>query len=535
MPEATIERLDRADAGARAVPLPDPRHLPPARRTSSTTRASGCCRSPASFNDAPRDDLPGAEHVGHQVPDVCARRRQRRRPRRRATTPRCSRATATRPSAAGRRRRTSAPTARPRTPTRAIYNGMLQRDWFLAQARNFDDHARCRARRQRDPARRRRDAGRRDARRHGAVPALRAAAPEAARAAELPPRTTASMPIYRSDKTYPYEEARDLALRLGGAARRRLRRQVQALRLRRPDRRLRERRQAQRRLQRRRLRRRPVPADELQRHARRGVHARPRGRPRDAHGAVVRERSRSSRPTTRSSSPRSRRRSTSASCSTSCCKQTTDPKERFLLLQHAVDSIVGTFYTQVLFADFELRAHRLVEKGEPLTTEVLNKLYAGLLKEYWGDAVTIDDFYKYTWARIPHFFNSPYYVYQYATCFASSAQLYDGDDDRRARVAQGGDRALPDAAEERRQRPPDDAAQEGRRRPDPARDDPGGDRPDGPAGRADGGRGGEDPLNRDLRQPSAPRRAGLPPRRRPPAAAAPAPARYQPSPTCSGM
>jgi len=106
-------------------------------------------------------------------------------------------------------------------------------------------------------------------------------------------------------------------------------------------------------------------------------------------------------------------------------KRTTDPKERFLLLQHAVDSIVGTFYTQVMFADFELRAHRLVEKGEPLTTDVLNGLYAGLLKEYYGDSLATDDFYKWTWSRIPHFFNTPYYVYQYATCFASSAQLYD--------------------------------------------------------------------------------------------------------------
>jgi oligoendopeptidase F len=105
--------------------------------------------------------------------------------------------------------------------------------------------------------------------------------------------------------------------------------------------------------------------------------------------------------------------------------QTSDPKERFLLLQHAVDSIVGTFYTQVMFADFELRAHRLVEKDEPVTTEVLNKLYAELLKEYWGDALTVDDFYKFTWARISHFFDTPYYVFQYATCFASSAQLYD--------------------------------------------------------------------------------------------------------------
>jgi len=103
---------------------------------------------------------------------------------------------------------------------------------------------------------------------------------------------------------------------------------------------------------------------------------------------------------------------------------TNDPKERFLLLQHAVDSIVNTFYTQVLFADFELQAHRLVEQGQPVTAEVLEHLYLGLLKDYYGDSVEIDDAYKYTWARIPHFFNSPYYVYQYATCFASSAQLF---------------------------------------------------------------------------------------------------------------
>ena len=106
-------------------------------------------------------------------------------------------------------------------------------------------------------------------------------------------------------------------------------------------------------------------------------------------------------------------------------KQTSDPKERFLLLQHSVQAIVNTFYTQVMFADFELQAHRLVEQGQPVTTEVLNTVYAGLLKTYYGDAVTPDDFYKFTWSRIGHFFESPYYVYQYATCFASSAQLFD--------------------------------------------------------------------------------------------------------------
>lgn len=105
-------------------------------------------------------------------------------------------------------------------------------------------------------------------------------------------------------------------------------------------------------------------------------------------------------------------------------QKTTDPKERFLLLQHAVDSIVGTFYTQALFADYELQAHQLVEAGKPITSEVLSNIYLKLLKDYYGDAVTVDELYKYTWSRIPHFYNSPYYVYQYATCFASSAKLF---------------------------------------------------------------------------------------------------------------
>jgi oligoendopeptidase F len=135
-------------------------------------------------------------------------------------------------------------------------------------------------------------------------------------------------------------------------------------------------------------------------------------------------------------------------------KKTTDPKERFLLLQHAADQIMQTFYTQVMFADFELQAHRLVEQGQPVTAEVLNALYLQLLKDYYGDALTVDDFYQWTWARIGHFFNSPYYVYQYATCFASSAQLFKALTTGPAPRKAATERYL-DAAEERWQRPPD--------------------------------------------------------------------------------
>jgi len=101
----------------------------------------------------------------------------------------------------------------------------------------------------------------------------------------------------------------------------------------------------------------------------------------------------------------------------------TDPAERATLLQHAIDSICGTFYTQVLFADWELRAHRAAEQGEPLTAAKANALYGDLLTQYYGGVVDPDPLYDITWSRIPHFFRSPYYVYQYATCFASSARL----------------------------------------------------------------------------------------------------------------
>ncbi|HVS02082.1 MAG TPA: oligoendopeptidase F, partial [Thermoanaerobaculia bacterium] len=103
--------------------------------------------------------------------------------------------------------------------------------------------------------------------------------------------------------------------------------------------------------------------------------------------------------------------------------RTGDPRQRAMLLQHAIDSVAGTFYTQVLFAEWELTAHRLAERGEPITAEILCERYLELLRHYYGDSVTVDDLYRITWARIPHFFQSPYYVYQYATSFAASAQL----------------------------------------------------------------------------------------------------------------
>jgi oligoendopeptidase F len=118
-------------------------------------------------------------------------------------------------------------------------------------------------------------------------------------------------------------------------------------------------------------------------------------------------------------------------------------EQRAVLLQHAIDSIASTFYTQVMFADFELQAHRLVEKDQPVTADVLNGIYAALLRDYYGDVIDTERLSQVTWARIPHFFSTPYYVYQYATCFASTARLMQDLRSRdRARSTDAVDRYL---------------------------------------------------------------------------------------------
>ena len=115
--------------------------------------------------------------------------------------------------------------------------------------------------------------------------------------------------------------------------------------------------------------------------------------------------------------------------------RTDDPVERVALLSQAIDNILGTFYTQSMWADYEMRAHEAVEQGKPMTAESIRELYTQVFEEYEGGAVELDDFYKSTWTRIGHFYRSPYYVYKYATCFASSAQLVKGikSDDKKVR------------------------------------------------------------------------------------------------------
>jgi len=108
--------------------------------------------------------------------------------------------------------------------------------------------------------------------------------------------------------------------------------------------------------------------------------------------------------------------------------QTKDDRTRLFLLSSYLDSMRTTLFRQTLFAEFELKIHELVERGEPLTADSLNALYLGLLRQYYGhDAgvVQVDALYGAEWAFIPHFYRN-FYVYQYATSMIGGMSLADG-------------------------------------------------------------------------------------------------------------
>ena len=104
-----------------------------------------------------------------------------------------------------------------------------------------------------------------------------------------------------------------------------------------------------------------------------------------------------------------------------------DDTVKLSLLGDYLENIKGTVFRQTQFAEFELSAHEMAEKGQPLTGDALDKLYTEITRKYYGHdkgVVVVDDYIAHEWAYIPHFYRT-YYVYQYATSFTASSALAD--------------------------------------------------------------------------------------------------------------
>jgi oligoendopeptidase F len=98
------------------------------------------------------------------------------------------------------------------------------------------------------------------------------------------------------------------------------------------------------------------------------------------------------------------------------------PEETLHLLNELVETIRTTIYRQTLFAEFELEAHSAAERGQPLTAEFFDKLYASLVRRYYGPDFTLGANDGMEWAYVPHFYYK-YYVYSYADGLSAGIAL----------------------------------------------------------------------------------------------------------------
>jgi oligoendopeptidase F len=102
--------------------------------------------------------------------------------------------------------------------------------------------------------------------------------------------------------------------------------------------------------------------------------------------------------------------------------RTKDPVQRAFLINQMLEDMRATVFRQTQFAEFDLAAHQLAEKGDPMTAEILRKIGREIYVRYYGPDFEIDPCLDSECLRVPHFYTN-YYVYRYATSYCAAAAI----------------------------------------------------------------------------------------------------------------
>ena len=93
---------------------------------------------------------------------------------------------------------------------------------------------------------------------------------------------------------------------------------------------------------------------------------------------------------------------------------TDNDDQRLSLLAERLDASMATVFRQMSMNRFEHLIHtRRRDEGE-LSTDRIGELWLESQTEMFGDSVELSDGYRIWWSYIPHFINTPGYVYAYA-------------------------------------------------------------------------------------------------------------------------
>jgi oligoendopeptidase F len=90
------------------------------------------------------------------------------------------------------------------------------------------------------------------------------------------------------------------------------------------------------------------------------------------------------------------------------------PRSRLSLLAESIEGSIATVFRQVAMNRFEDLAHNARRSEGELAVDRVNALWADSQAELFGDSVEMTDGYRSWWSYVPHFIDTPGYVYAYA-------------------------------------------------------------------------------------------------------------------------
>jgi oligoendopeptidase F len=95
-------------------------------------------------------------------------------------------------------------------------------------------------------------------------------------------------------------------------------------------------------------------------------------------------------------------------------REAPDDEQRLALLAERIDGAIATVFRQMAMNRYEHLVHTNRRNEGELSADRLGELWVETQAELFGESVEITDGYRIWWSYIPHFINTPGYVYAYA-------------------------------------------------------------------------------------------------------------------------
>ncbi|GGN60547.1 oligoendopeptidase F [Oceanobacillus indicireducens] len=93
-------------------------------------------------------------------------------------------------------------------------------------------------------------------------------------------------------------------------------------------------------------------------------------------------------------------------------QETEDVRMKRWVITQLLGTYHHNFITHLLEGELQRRVYDLAEKGVPLTADVLTEQKLDVIKNFWGDSITVDDRVGLTWMRQQHYYMGLYpYTY----------------------------------------------------------------------------------------------------------------------------